>query len=128
MWKIVSGKNYCSLKFANFAVWLSAVWNENWYGWTDVYCLFQIIDGHVVTINETTFSDGTDDSQTVFRVRTIDVKPEVQTTNTESGSESVTGTPANDNKEETTVPPRSVESFEDNDNEIPKNQVDTLTA
>lgn len=93
----------------------------------------KIIDGHVVTINETTYSNSDDGNSAIFRVRIIDVKPQEDTT--ESAEEGVTsgsqapaiGTEGDSNTESAT-PARSVETVEDFDNEIPKNQVDTLTA
>ncbi|KOC71076.1 Icarapin-like, partial [Habropoda laboriosa] len=96
----------------------------------------KIIDGHVVTINETTYMDGDDEYGTVIRVRVIDVKPQNETilmTESEADAEittlpTVTTTATATSKEERTTPLRSVETVEDFDNEIPKNQVDTLTA
>lgn len=99
--------------------------------------LLQIINGHVVTINETTYMDGDDEFKTLIRVRVIDVKPENETIlATEGGAETVTILPvetstapdAANGEEERTTPARSIETVEDLDNEIPKNQVDTLTA
>lgn len=100
----------------------------------------KIIGGHVVTINETTYMDGDDDSGILIRVRVIDVAPQNETIlMTESDADAeittlptggiVTTSKTIISKEEaTTEPPRSVETMEDFDNEIPKNQVDTLTA
>ncbi|XP_011139070.1 icarapin-like [Harpegnathos saltator] len=39
----------------------------------------KIIDGHVVTINETTYTSGDENGGTVFRIRTIDVMPQNNT-------------------------------------------------
>jgi len=81
----------------------------------------QIIDGHVVTINETTYSSGDDNSNTAFRIRIIDVKPQ---------NETVIGGGGVGNAERTTMraeAPESIETVEDFNNEIPKN-TDTLTA
>lgn len=96
----------------------------------------KVIDGHLVTINETTYMDSGDEHSTLIRVRVIDVKPEndtILTTESEADTEvtslptvAVTGTTTT--KEDRTMPLRSVETVEDFDNEIPKNQVDTLTA
>ncbi|EZA56188.1 Icarapin-like protein, partial [Ooceraea biroi] len=81
----------------------------------------KIIDGHVVTINETTYSSGDANSNTAFRIRIIDVKPQ---------NETVPAIGGGGNAEPTTVraeAPESAESVEDFNNEIPKN-ADTLTA
>ncbi|CAK9825540.1 unnamed protein product [Anthophora retusa] len=88
----------------------------------------KIIDGHVVTINETTYMDGNDEFGTMIRVRVIDVKPQNETilmTESEADAEVTT---LSTSKEESTTPSRSVETVEEFDNEIPKHQVDTLTA
>ena len=91
--------------------------------------MFQIIDGHVVTINETTYTDGDENSGAIFRVRVIDVKPQNETLEIGGNPEAEPVTPSGPKKEaENTTPPRSVETVEDLENEIPKNQVDTLTA
>ncbi|XP_034190192.1 icarapin-like [Osmia lignaria lignaria] len=97
----------------------------------------KIIDGHVVTINETTYMDGDDEFGTLIRIRVIDVKPQNETILlTESAADAevttlptiTTSKTATSRDENTTTPPRSVETVEDSDNEIPKNQVDTLSA
>jgi len=92
----------------------------------------KVIDGHVVTINETTYTDGDDSSGTVFRVRVVEVKPQNETLPVDSGVDTrLEGSDVNvdDTKEETTANPRSVESVEEFDNnEIPKNPQDNLTA
>ncbi|XP_066592459.1 icarapin-like [Prorops nasuta] len=92
----------------------------------------KIVDGHVVTINETTYVD--DNLGTVIRVRVVDVKPQNDTIlMTESGIDKEVTTPIPDvtniydAEKENTTPERSVETVEDFDNEIPKNQGD-LTA
>ncbi|XP_012350049.1 icarapin-like isoform X2 [Apis florea] len=90
----------------------------------------KIIDGHVVTINETTYTDGSDDYSTLIRVRVIDVRPQNETILTTVSSEAdsdVTTLPTGTN-DTSTQSSRSVESVEDFDNEIPKNQGDILTA
>ncbi|CAL7944537.1 unnamed protein product [Xylocopa violacea] len=99
----------------------------------------KIIDGHVVTINETRYTDSNDEFGSAFILRVIDVRPLNDTilqTESEAGSE-VTTLPSNvttrrgsdpANNEGRTTPSRSVETVEDFENEIPKNQVDTLTA
>lgn len=102
---------------------------------------FQIIDGHVVTINETTYTDGDENSGAIFRVRVIDVKPQNETLEIEGNPEAKPVIPSGPKKDveqvnkagpkkdvENTTPARSVETVEDLENEIPKNQVDTLTA
>ena len=121
----------------------------------------KIVDGHVVTINETTYTDGDDVFGTQIRIRIIDVKPQNETillTESEADAEvttlptrtptsgtatntpthrTTTNTPTSrtatdtataSSEEERSTPSRSVETVEDFDNEIPKNQVDTLTA
>lgn len=116
----------------------------------------KIVDGHVVTINETTYTDGDDVFATQIRIRIIDVKPQNETillteseadaevttlptrtatsstaTNTptpRTGTDTATATATASSEDERSTPSRSVETVEDFDNEIPKNQVDTLTA
>lgn len=103
----------------------------------------KIIGDHSVTINETTYSDGDENGGTVFRIRVVDVKPLNETTSdtidTEKSDDSdeestptrrITTTERNnEEREELTTPgSRSVETVEEFDNEIPKSQVDTLTA
>lgn len=89
----------------------------------------KIIDGHVVTINETTYMDGDDEHGILTRVRIISVKPQNDTILlTESAADAeVTTLPTTIEGESTTVS-RSIETVEEFDNEIPKNQVETLTA
>ncbi|XP_072743342.1 icarapin-like [Anoplolepis gracilipes] len=77
----------------------------------------KIINGHVVTINETTYTSGDEFSGTAFRVRIIDVKPANDTLSIDAESATV--------KPEAT---ESRETVEDFNNEIPKNTEDTLTA
>jgi hypothetical protein len=108
----------------------------------------KVIDGHVVTINETTYKS--DDDNTYVRVRILDVKPESTTgetpnsdsTDIDQTSAEVTDKTTNDkasptppppptteSTKEDTTPSRSVETVEDlGNNEIPDSQVDTLTA
>lgn len=84
----------------------------------------------MVTINETTYTDGSDDYSTLIRVRVIDVRPQNETILTTVSSEAdsdVTTLPTGTN-DTSTQSSRSVESVEDFDNEIPKNQGDVLTA
>lgn len=97
----------------------------------------KVIDGHIVTINETTYIDGDDEFATLVRIRVIDVKPQNETillTESEADAEvttlpTITTSQTVINKEgSTTLPPRSVETVEDLDSDILKNQVDTLTA
>ncbi|XP_046587213.1 icarapin-like isoform X1 [Neodiprion lecontei] len=79
----------------------------------------KVINGHVVTVNETTYSDGDENSGTVLRVRVVDIKPVNETENPDS--EDVT-TPANNEppSSSSSSPDRSVESLEDfSKNEIP---------
>lgn len=88
----------------------------------------KIIDGHVVTVNESVFTDGDDSHGMVFRVRVIDIKPQNETV-LPTGGEGVDTTTqaAIDGEKEETTPTRSIETVEDLDNEIPKNQGE-LTA
>jgi len=101
----------------------------------------KIIDGHVVTVNETTYQNGDDNSNTVFRIRTVDVKPlNNQTAEGNDGAEDVGGgeeietvtSGADANKEaepEETTQARSVETVEEIDNKIPSKSIDdNLTA
>jgi len=82
----------------------------------------KIINGHVVTINETTYSTGDDVNGAAFRIRIIDVKPLNDT-----GRD----IPELTEKPQATVkpvePPESRETVEDFNNEISKN-AETLTA
>lgn len=85
----------------------------------------------MVTINETTYTDGSDDYSTLIRVRVIDVRPQNETILTTVSSEAdseVTTLPTGTNDTSTPQSSRSVETVEDFDNEIPKNQGDVLTA
>ncbi|XP_076181980.1 icarapin-like [Ptiloglossa arizonensis] len=97
----------------------------------------KVINGHVVTINETTYVDGDDTYGSLIRVRIIDVKPQNETillTESEADAEvttlptTVTSATSTLSSEDRTTGLRSVETVEEFDNEIPKNQVDTLTA
>ncbi|XP_043512716.1 icarapin-like [Frieseomelitta varia] len=91
----------------------------------------KVINGHVLTINETTYTDGNDEYSTLIRVRVIDVRPQNDTlllTESEADPEVTTLPTTVTSKEDRTTPSRSVETVEEFDNEIPKNQVDTLTA
>ncbi|XP_076749420.1 icarapin-like [Xylocopa sonorina] len=99
----------------------------------------KIIDGHVVTINETRYTDSNDEFGSAFILRVIDVRPLNDTilqTESDAGSDVTTLPPGvttrrtsgTANNEGRTTPARSVETVEDFENEIPKNQVDTLTA
>jgi len=80
----------------------------------------KVINGHVVTINETTYTTGDDVSGTAFRIRIIDVKPQNETVETSGAGEATTvkAEPAAAESRET------VEEF---NNEISKSP-DTLTA
>jgi len=89
----------------------------------------KVINGHVVTVNETTYSDGDDVQGTVVRVRIVDIKPENDPINVNPDIEGE----AVDSREEETITPsnteRSIESVEDSEgNEIPKLGDDNLTA
>lgn len=79
----------------------------------------KVINGHVITINETTYTSGDENGGTAFRIRIIDVKPENDTLPAIGGG----------NAEPTTVKPEvagSAETVEDFNNEIPNK--DVLTA
>ncbi|XP_011501055.1 PREDICTED: icarapin-like [Ceratosolen solmsi marchali] len=91
----------------------------------------KVIGEHAVTINETTYSNGNDDAATIFRVRVVEVKPLNETVESTSVEETGTKFPTMEQEEheELTTPVlHSVETVEDIDNEIPKIQVDTLSA
>ncbi|CAD6211851.1 GSCOCG00003864001-RA-CDS [Cotesia congregata] len=96
----------------------------------------KVINGHKVTINETTFSDGTNNSNTFVRFKVIHVRPENETS-VETGSDTspesvevveteVDEEPNPTSKDETTN--RSVEAVEDWKNDIPDSPVDDLKA
>ncbi|XP_014604275.1 PREDICTED: icarapin-like [Polistes canadensis] len=92
----------------------------------------KIINGHVLTINETIYKDNNDTDGIIFRVRVIDVKPQDDTTINENEdgavNPTVTTTPdENDNSQEVTTPQRSVETVEEFDNEI-SNRREVLNA
>ncbi|XP_024943767.1 icarapin-like [Cephus cinctus] len=97
----------------------------------------KIVDGHVVTINETTYSSGNDSHGAVFRVRIIDVKPQNDTLETVGGegeaevvtTESSESESTTAQTEDSSTPARSVETVEnDLNNEIPKSQIELLNA
>ncbi|XP_058806299.1 icarapin-like [Phymastichus coffea] len=100
----------------------------------------KVIDGHAVTINETTYSDGDDNSGTIIRVRVVDIKPLNETTDAIADGDTTTTTKPKDDenvgseqvdkeREELTTPKaRETETLEDFNNEIPKNQFETLDA
>ncbi|KAI4481622.1 hypothetical protein M0804_009143 [Polistes exclamans] len=92
----------------------------------------KVINGHVLTINETIYKDNNDTDGIIFRVRVIDVKPQDDTTINENEdgavNPTVTTTPdENDNSQEVTTPQRSVETVEEFDNEI-SNRREVLNA
>ncbi|XP_076629869.1 icarapin-like [Colletes latitarsis] len=78
----------------------------------------KVINGHVVTINETVYADKEDEYGTWIRVRVISVDPQNETVSTTERRVESEGDQT----------PRSVETVEDLENNIPKNEVDTLTA
>ncbi|KAG8222054.1 hypothetical protein J437_LFUL000498 [Ladona fulva] len=53
----------------------------------------KVINGHVVTVNETTYKQGSDGSSAVFHIRVVDIKPNEPGTNIEGNSEEV-GSPS----------------------------------
>lgn len=78
----------------------------------------KIINGHVVTVNETTYTSGDENGGTAFRIRIIDVKPQNENDiTTKIGDDSTPKTPS-----------ESAETVEDFNNEISKNGGDPLTA
>ncbi|XP_051173142.1 icarapin-like [Leptopilina boulardi] len=92
----------------------------------------KVINGHVVTVNDTTYSDGDENSGSVFRFRVVEIKPQNDTLdNGGNGSlEPITSSPSSSNapkKTENTTPDRSVETVEDlDDNVIPKAEVEII--
>ncbi|XP_011166768.1 icarapin-like [Solenopsis invicta] len=85
----------------------------------------KIINGHVVTINETTYTSGDDENGTAFRIRIIDIKPQNSTDTTLPPTTVVGGNPQPTVKPEPEAESR--ETLEDFNNEIPKN-TPTLNA
>lgn len=82
----------------------------------------QVIDGHVVTINETTYSSGDKNGDTAFRIRIVDVKPQNETPSIDGdGANTTSKTTESEN-------PGSPETVEEINNEIAKNGGDTLNA
>ncbi|XP_046734272.1 icarapin-like [Diprion similis] len=89
----------------------------------------KVINGHVVTVNETTYSDGDENGSTVLRVRVVDIKPandeDTEILDTENVATSAPK-PANEEPTSPSSSPtdRSVESVEDfSNNEIPERLV-----
>lgn len=98
-----------------------------------------------MTVNETTYTDGDDNSGTIIRIRVVDIKPLNETTQTiadNTDEQATTIQPKDDNQDEsvgteelekereelTTPKSRETETIEDFNNEIPKNQFETLDA
>lgn len=100
----------------------------------------KVVEGHVVTVNETTYTNGNDTDGIVIRVRVIDVRPENDTIVRGDGDgdgELTTTLPTSTNRRTTTVTnrnedgttaSRSVETVEDLDNDLFGNQVEPLNA
>ena len=88
--------------------------------WFSQMIWLQIINGHVVTINETVYSKNNSIGGAVFRVRIIDVKPQNETEVIGGGS---TEQPSVRSEPD----PESRETVEEFNNEISKN-TETLTA
>ncbi|XP_057320164.1 icarapin-like [Microplitis mediator] len=95
----------------------------------------KIINGNKVTINETTYTDGTNNSNTIVRFRVIHVRPENETSVEAENNSSpevvdleteVDTEPKGSSKEESTN--KSVEAVEDWKNDIPDSPVDDLKA
>lgn len=97
----------------------------------------QVIDGHVVTVNETTYSSGDDNMGAVFRIKVVEVLPS-ETPEGEGDSEAKPDTEAQPDAEAKPAPePTTGESEMDTDkheetNEIPNqkvgSEVDDLNA
>ncbi|XP_012218780.1 icarapin-like [Linepithema humile] len=87
----------------------------------------KIIDGHVVTINETTYTSGDETSGTSFRIRIIDVKPQNETIKDDRDDTIPLGGDVTPKAQP--GPAESAETVEEFNNEIPKSGGgDTLTA
>lgn len=96
----------------------------------------QVIDGHVVTVNETTYSSGDDNMGAVFRIKVVEVLPS-ETPEGEGDSEAKPETDAQPDAEAKPAPETTNESEMDADkheetNEIPNqkvgSEVDDLNA
>lgn len=96
----------------------------------------QVIDGHVVTVNETTYSSGDDNMGAVFRIKVVEVLPS-ETPEGEGDSEVKPETDAQPDAEAKPAPETTNESEMDADkheetNEIPNqkvgSEVDDLNA
>lgn len=84
----------------------------------------KIIDGHVVTINETVYDNDSGWDHSFVRVRVVDVKPLDNATtvpDNAAGVDTTTPFATPDGQESTTLGERSIETVEDLNNEIPKN-------
>lgn len=68
----------------------------------------KVIDGHVVVINETTYSGNEDGFKTVLRVSVVDVRPQNET----STAEDITMSPVTEDTEDTDIPKNEVETFD----------------
>lgn len=83
-----------------------------------------------MTVNDTTYSDGDENSGSVFRFRVVEIKPQNDTLEIggNADTEPITSSPSNAGKKaESTTPDRSVETVEDlNDNVIPKAEVEII--
>lgn len=96
----------------------------------------QVIDGHVVTVNETTYSSGDDNMGAVFRIKVVEVLPS-ETPEGEGDSEAKPETDAQPDAEAKPASETTNESEMDADkheetNEIPNqkvgSEVDDLNA
>lgn len=95
---------------------------------------FQVVNGHVVTVNDTTYSNGDDDNGSFFRFRVVEIKPQNDTLELGDNTdvETITSSPSatstgSGKKAESTTPNRSVETVEDlEENVIPKGQVEII--
>ncbi|XP_012266552.2 icarapin-like [Athalia rosae] len=93
----------------------------------------KVIDGHLVTINETTYATGDDNSGSVFRIRIVDIKPDDEETIGNPDAEGIATANPDDELQPTQTTrasvDRDVESVEDfNENEIPKRLVQVTAA
>jgi len=97
----------------------------------------KIIGDHAVTINETTYTDGDENSGTIFRVRVVDVKPLNDTTLTINNNDGNAATAGNnessasdedggeEKQQPATTPANKRESPTNNDNDDKREELTT---
>lgn len=96
--------------------------------------MIQVIDGHVVTVNETTYSSGDDNIGAVFRIKVVEVKPSEEPEAEGEGEEGGEASTAAPRGEPTTSKSESEldEENHEHTNEIPNpkvgSEVDDLNA